>query len=188
MNEMISSPLKKDNPYRVVWGAQRFRLSIGWKTLVAFFVVAFIPLIGVTMLVDNILVGVARQHISGALATSLHSAQAAHASRLGTVNVILSHSASAPGVKEALSEKKKAPLVDLLQDFAFNLPFVDAWLAMDTKGNVIARRNGSAGDQVALNTILPQVMSNGYAVVSTEALSRDIFLRENPERFLRLER
>jgi diguanylate cyclase (GGDEF)-like protein len=188
MNKMTSSLLKKEKPYRVVWGAQRFRLSIGWKTLVAFFVVAFIPLIGVTMLVDNILVGVARQHISGALATSLHSAQAAHASRMGTVNVILSHSASAPGVKEALSEKKKAPLVDLLQDFAFNLPFVDAWLAMDTKGNVIARRNGSAGDQVALNTILPQVMSNGYAVVSTEALSRDIFLRENPERFLRLER
>lgn len=188
MIKTTSSLLNKANPYRVVWGAQRFRLSIGWKTLIAFFIVAFIPLIGVTMLVENILVGVARQHVSGALATSLHGAQAAHASRLGTVNVILSHSASSPVVKEALAEKKKAPLVDLLQDYAFNLPFVDAWLAMDTKGNVIARRNGSSGDQVALNTILPQVVSNGYAVVSTETLSRDIFLRENPERYLRLER
>ncbi|PWB53739.1 MAG: hypothetical protein C3F18_07065, partial [Nitrosomonadales bacterium] len=188
MNNTTSSPLKKGNPYRVVWGAQRFRLSIGWKTLIAFFIVAFIPLIGVTMLVENILVGVARQHISNALTTSLRGAQAAHAGRLGTVNVILSHSASSPLVKEALAEKKKAPLVDLLQDYAFNLPFVDSWLAMDTKGNVIARRNGSAGDQVALNTILPQVVSNGYAAVSTEALSRDIFLRENPERYLRLER
>ncbi|MDP2783804.1 MAG: diguanylate cyclase [Sulfurimicrobium sp.] len=188
MNKTTSSLLDKGNPYRVVWGAQRFRLSIGWKTLIAFFVVAFIPLIGVTMLVENILVGVARQHIYNTLASSLHGAQAAHAGRLSTVNVILSHSASSPAVKEALAEKKKAPLVDLLQDYAFNLPFVDAWLAMDTKGNVIARRNGSAGDQIALNTILPQVVSNGYAVVSTEALSRDVFLRENPERYLRLER
>jgi len=188
MNKTTSGLPVKANPYRVVWGAQRFRLSIGWKTLIAFFIVAFIPLIGVTMLVENILVGVARQHVSSALTTSLHGAQAAHAGRLGTVNVILSHSASSPVVKEALAEKKKTPLVDLLQDYAFNLPFVDAWLAMDTKGNVIARRNGSAGDQVALNTILPQVVSNGYAVVSTEILSRDIFLRENPERYLRLER
>lgn len=188
MIKITFSLLEKGSPYRVVWGAQRFRLSIGWKTLIAFFIVAFIPLIGVTMLVENILVGVARQHVSSALATSLRGAQAAHAGRLGTVNVILSHSASSPVVKEALAEKKKAPLVDLLQDYAFNLPFVDAWLAMDIKGNVIARRNGSAGDQVALNTILPQVVSNGYAVVSTETLSRDIFLRENPERYLRLER
>lgn len=179
---------KKSSPYRVVWGAQRFRLSIGWKTLIAFFVVAFTPLIGVTMLVENVLVGVARQHISSALDTSLHNAQVAHAGRLGTVNAILSHSASSPAVKEALAGKKKAPLVELLQDYAFNLPFVDSWLAMDTKGNVISRRNGSAGDQVALNAILPQVVSNGYAVISTEALSRDIFLRENPERYLRLER
>lgn len=188
MIKITFSLLEKGSPYRVVWGAQRFRLSIGWKTLIAFFIVAFIPLIGVTMLVENILVGVARQHVSSALVTSLRGAQAAHAGRLGTVNVILSHSASSPVVKEALAEKKKAPLVDLLQDYAFNLPFVDAWLAMDIKGNVIARRNGSAGDQVALNTILPQVVSNGYAVVSTETLSRDIFLRENPERYLRLER
>lgn len=187
MNKPFSL-LNKGNPYRVVWGAQRFRLSIGWKTLIAFFIVAFIPLIGVTMLVKNILVDVARQHISSALVSSLHGTQAAHASRLGTVNVILSHSASSSVVKEALAEKKKASLVELLQDNAFNLPFVDSWLAMDTKGNVIARRNGSAGDQVALNSILPQVVSSGYAVVSTEALSRDIFLRENPERFLRLER
>ena len=172
----------------MVWGAQRFRLSIGWKTLIAFFIVAFIPLIGVTMLVESILVKVARQHISSALTTSLHGAQSAHAGRLGTVSAILSHSASSQAVKDALVEKRKAPLVDLLQEYAFNLPYVDSWLAMDIKGNVIARRNGTAGDQVALNTILPQVVSNGYAVVSAETLSRDIFLRENPERYLRLER
>ncbi|MDP2110770.1 MAG: diguanylate cyclase [Thiobacillus sp.] len=188
MNKTTSGLPEKENPYRVVWGAQRFRLSIGWKTLIAFFIVAFIPLIGVTLLVENILGGVARQHVYDKLATSLHSAQAAHAGRLGTINVILSHSASSPAVREALAEKKKAPLVDVLQDYAFNLPFVDAWLVMDTKGNVIARRNGSSGDQVALSTILPQVVSNGYAAVSTEILSRDIFLRENPERYLRLER
>jgi diguanylate cyclase (GGDEF)-like protein len=188
MNKTASSLVEKRNPYRVVWGAQRFRLSIGWKTLIAFFIVAFIPLIGVTMLVEDVLTGVARQHVSNTLAASLRTAQAAHVDRLGTISVILGYSASSPLVKEALAEKKKGPLVDLLQDYAFNLPFVDAWLAMDTKGNVIARRNGSAGDQVALNTILPQVVSNGYAVVSTEALSRDIFLRENPERYLRLER
>ncbi|MDZ4184063.1 MAG: hypothetical protein U1D97_03665, partial [Desulfuromonadales bacterium] len=140
MNKTTSGLPEKENPYRVVWGAQRFRLSIGWKTLIAFF---FIPLIGVTLLVENILGGVARQHVYDKLATSLHSAQAAHAGRLGTINVILSHSASSPAVREALAEKKKAPLVDVLQDYAFNLPFVDAWLVMDTKGNVIARRNGS---------------------------------------------
>ncbi len=188
MNKTTPNLPGKESPYRVVWGAQRFRLSIGWKTLIAFLIVALIPLIGVTMLVESILVDVARQHISSALTTSLHSAQAAHAGRLGTVNVILSQSAASPVVKEALAEKKKAPLVDLLQDYAFNLPFVDSWLAMDVKGNVIARRNGSAGDQVGLNTLLPQVTSNGYAIVSTEALSRDVFLRENPERYLRLER
>lgn len=182
------SNFKKSSPYRVVWGAQRFRLSIGWKTLIAFFIVAFIPLIGASMLVENTLLSVAQKNVSSALSAGLQSAQQAHAGRLAMINVILSHSASTSVVKDAIAEKKKTPLVELLQDCAFNLPFVDAWLAIDAKGNVITRRNGGGGDQVTLNNILPQVMSNGYAVTSTETLSRDIFLRENPERYLRLER
>lgn len=190
-NEMIRatfSNFKKSSPYRVVWGEQRFQLSIGWKTLIAFFIVGFLPLIGASLLVENILLSVAQKNVSSALSAGLQSVQIAHAGRLATVSVILSHSASTSIVRDSIAEKKKTPLAELLQDCAFNVPFVDAWLAIDAKGNVIARRNGSGGDQVTLNNILPQVMSNGYAVTSTETLSRDIFLRENPERYQRLER
>lgn len=186
---MIRAPFgnfKKSSPYRVVWGAQRFRLSIGWKTLIAFFIVGFIPLIGVSMLVENILLGVAQKNVSSALNAGLQSAQHAHAGRLAMVNAILNHSASASIVKDAIAEKKKTPLAELLQDYASNVPFVDAWLAIDAKGNVIARRSGSGGDRVTLNHILPQVMSSGYAVTETETLSRDVFLRENPDRYQRL--
>lgn len=188
---MIRAPFgnfKKSSPYRVVWGAQRFRLSIGWKTLIAFFIVGFIPLIGVSMLAENILLSVAQKNVSSALSAGLQSAQYAHAGRLATVNVILNHSASTSIVKDAIAGKKKTFLAELLQDCAFNVPFVDAWLAVDAKGNVLARPNGSGGDQVTLNHILPKIVSNGYAVTSTEALSRDVFLRENPERYQRLER
>ena len=38
------------NPFRVVWGPQRFYLSIGWKTLIAFALVVFIPMLGLMAL------------------------------------------------------------------------------------------------------------------------------------------
>lgn len=52
MSETAVAVPGRKNPYRVVWGAQRFRLSIGWKTLIAFFIVLSVPLTGVTLLVQ----------------------------------------------------------------------------------------------------------------------------------------
>ncbi len=185
---MAAGASGRRSPYRVVWGVQRFPLSIGWKTLIAFFIVACIPLVGVTLLIERVLGDVAEQHVRNTLTISLHGAQGAHAGRLDTLNALLSQSATLQTAREALLEQRKAPLRELLQGHAFNLPYVDAWLATDTKGNVIARRNDNAGDQIILNTILPQVVSRGHTVVSNEILSRDIFLLESPERYLRLER
>lgn len=188
MTEAAAGVSGKRSPYRVVWGAQRFRLSIGWKTLIAFFIVLCVPLVGVTLLVQRVLEEVAQQHVHNTLAVSLHGAQAAHAGRLDTLSALLSQTAALPMAKDAFAERRRVPLRELLQGHAFNLPYVDAWLATDTKGNVIARRSENAGDQVVLNAILPQALNRGHGIVSNEILPRDVFLLEGPERYLRLER
>jgi diguanylate cyclase (GGDEF)-like protein len=143
---------------------------------------------GMTMLAENALLDVARQNTISLLSSSQRSAARAFSDRLGLVTAVLTQSSMNPAVKEAVRGKNGGALVDLLQKHAVNLPFADVWLAVDAEGNVIARRNGSSGDQVALNNILPHVFNTGETVTSTEILSRDIFLRENPERYLRLER
>lgn len=174
--------------FRVVWGPQRFRLSIGWKTLIAFLIAVFVPLAGITFLTDAALTGFTRQHHVSAMTAGLRGALKAHADRMGAVAAVLSFSAANPSVKDAVSDRKRPPLAEMLQHHALNLSFVDAWLAIDTKGNVISRRNGSGGDQVALSGLLSQAANNGFPVTGVEILSRDIFLRENNERYLRLER
>jgi diguanylate cyclase (GGDEF)-like protein len=174
--------------FRVVWGPQRFRLSIGWKTLIAFLIAVFVPLAGITYLTEAALASFTRQHHVSAMTAGLRGALKAHADRLGAVAAVLSYSASNPAVKEAVAEKKRAPLAETLQQHAINLSFVDAWLVIDPKGNVVSRRNGSGGDQVALSGLLSQAANNGFPVTGMEILPRDIFLRENNERYLRLER
>ncbi len=177
-----------ESAYCVVWGPQRFRLSIGWKTLIAFMIAVFVPLLGITFLTDTALTSFTRQHHNDAMSAGLRSAMKAHADRMGAVAAVLSYSASSPVVKEAMLERKRIPLAEMLQQHALNLPFVDAWLAIDTKGNVVSRRNSSHGDQVALGGLLAQAAGNGFPVTGVEILSRDVYLRENPERYLRLER
>lgn len=184
----IPNAHEKSGSYQVVWGPQRFRLSIGWKTLIAFALVVFLPMIGLTVLSESALLKVVQHNAANTLAASLHSAQRAYSDRAGMVSAVLAHTAAIPGAQEAMRTRDNGRLVDLLQQHAGQLPFADAWLAIDTKGNVIARRNGSGGDSVTLNRVLAHVVHTGEAVSSTEILPRDIFLRENLERHLRLER
>ncbi len=188
MSETAAVVPGRKNPYRVVWGAQRFPLSIGWKTLIAFFIVLSVPLTGITFLVQRVLEDTAQRHVQDTLGMSVHGALAAHAGRLDTLSALLSHTAALQMTKDALAERRSAPLRELLQQHAFNLAYVDAWLVTDPKGNVIARRNNNAGDQVMLNAVLPQVVNLGQSSISNEIIPRDVFLLESPERYLRLER
>ncbi|MEW5944210.1 MAG: diguanylate cyclase [Pseudomonadota bacterium] len=183
----LNAPEKSGN-YQVVWGPQRFRLSIGWKTLIAFALVVFLPMIGLTALSENALLKVVRQNAANALAVGLHSAQRAYSDRAATVSAVLAHTAAIPGTQEAMRTRDRSGLADLLQQHAAQLPFADSWLAIDAKGTVIARRNGSGGDYVTLNNVLSHVVRSREAVSSTEILPRDVFLRENQERYLRLDR
>lgn len=188
MVDQLRAHVAGKRAFRVVWGAQRFRLSIGWKTLIAFLIAVFVPLAGITYLTDAALTSFTRQHHVSAMTAGLRGALKAHADRMGAVAAVLSYSAANPAVKEAVADRKRMPLAEILQQHALNLSFVDAWLAIDPKGNVVARRNGSGGDIVALSGLLSQAASNGFPVTGVEILPRDIFLRENNERYLRLER
>lgn len=188
MDSKVPESRDGSTAFRVVWGPQRFRLSIGWKTLIAFLVAVFLPLAGITYLAERALSTMARDYQSSSLGAGLRAALKSHSDRMASVTAVLSSAAASPALKAAVADERKTPLAELLQQLALNQSFVDAWVAVDPRGSVIARRNGSGGDHLVLNNLLSQAVNTGYPAGGMEILSRDVFLRENPERFLRLER
>lgn len=172
-----------NNLFRVVWGPQRFYLSIGWKTLIAFALVVFIPMLGLMALTDRTLRHAMEQETLHSLEANLRGAWRVYHERSNSLRSSLMQSASTPETAQLIKTRNVRALTELLTRNAAQLPYTDVWLAIDAKQQIIARRNGDDGGRLLLNNLVNRAYSSMAPVTSTELLSNELFLAENPLKF-----
>src|SRR5512139_1627020 len=118
-------------PFRVVWGPQRFYLSIGWKTLIAFALVVFIPMLGLMALTDRTLRHAMEEETLRSMEANLRGAWRVYYERSNTLRSALMQSASDPETSQMVKTHDIRALTDLLSRNAAQLPFTDVWLIVD---------------------------------------------------------
>jgi diguanylate cyclase (GGDEF)-like protein len=171
------------NPFRVVWGPQRFYLSIGWKTLIAFALVVFIPMLGLMALTERTLRHAMEDETLRGMEANLRGAWRVYHERSNSLRSSLMQSASSPEASQLVKTRNVRALSELLSRNAAQLPFTDVWLVIDAQQQIIARRNGRDGGRLLLNNLVNRAYSSKEAVTSTELLSNELFLAENPLKF-----
>ncbi|HEY0720588.1 MAG TPA: diguanylate cyclase [Gammaproteobacteria bacterium] len=173
----------KPNNFRVVWGPQRFYLSIGWKTLIAFAMVVFIPMLGLMALTDHTLRRAMEEETLRSMEANLRGAWRVYYERSNTLRSALMQSANTPETVQTVKSGNARALAELLSRNAAQLPFTDVWLVIDSQSQIIARRQGSSGGPLLLNNIVSRAFASLEPVASTELLSNELFLAENPLKF-----
>lgn len=171
---------ESSNLYRVVWGPQRFRLSIGWKTLIAFALVVFIPMFGLLHITERTLRESMEAETYHSLEANLRGAWRVYHERHNNLRSALVLSGATPGSQAAFRHDSEAQLTALLNRQAGLLPYVDVWLAFDGDQRVLARRNGETGQKVFLNNLVSQAYALQEPIIATELLSNELFLEANP--------
>lgn len=183
-------PPSADNPnksYRVIWGPQRFRLSIGWKTLIAFALVVFIPMLGLMQITGKTLRDAMENETLHSLEANLRGAWRVYYERSNNIRSALILSASTPSVKSAMGRTDSRELTEVLTRHAALMPYVDVLLALGPDQRIVARRNGQTGEQVFLNNLVSRAYTFLEGVTSTELLPNQIFIGENPLRYSNLD-
>ncbi len=170
-------------PFRVVWGPQRFYLSIGWKTLIAFALVVFIPMLGLMALTDHTLRRAMEEETLRNMEANLRGAWRVYHERSNTLRSALMQSASTPETAQMVKSHNTRALAELLTRNAAQLPFTDVWLVIDNQSQIIARRQEGDSGPLLLNTIVGRAFTSLEPVASTELLSNELFLAENPLKF-----
>src|SRR5512139_2966013 len=141
-------------PFRVVWGPQRFYLSIGWKTLIAFALVVFIPMLGLMALTGHTLRHAMEEETLRSMESNLRGAWRVYHERSNTLRSALAQSASSPETVQMVKNRNTRAMSDLLARNAAQLPFTDVLLVVDEHQQIIARRHGENGGRPQLNTLV----------------------------------
>ncbi|MDQ1314947.1 MAG: hypothetical protein QG662_1056 [Pseudomonadota bacterium] len=174
-NRSAASPA---NVYRVVWGRQRFYLSVAWKTLIAYALVVFLPMYGITYLSENMLTRALHENAFGALSASSGWALRSQQERADLLAGALAHMAADAEIRQSLREKDRDGLAGALRQLADLQPFAGALLAVDAQGGVVAGNHGAA-DIPGLESLLPRALDAGETFSSFEILPREMHAREN---------
>ncbi len=180
-------PVAKEEVFRVAWGPQRFYLSMGWKTLIAFALVVFIPMLGLLALTSSALRDALEKETLNALESNLRGAWRVFHQRSDSLRDALLQSAATPAVQDALAAEDRTALIRLLHRHAALHPFADVWLAIDRDQRIVARRHGPTGDIATLNNTVTQALALDKPVVSAELLSNALFMEENPLEYASLD-
>lgn len=186
---MTSNRHKQDfhaNRFRVVWGPQRFYLSIGWKTLIAFALVVFIPMLGLMALTERTLRHAMEDETLRSMEANLRGAWRVYHERSNTLRSALMQSAGSPETVQMVKAHNARSLSALLSRNAAQLPFTDVWLVIDAQHNILARRQGDGGGRLLLDNLVNRAYTSLEPVTSTELLSNELFLAENPLKYSNL--
>ena len=177
----------RDNVFRVVWGPQRFYLSLGWKTLIAFALVVFVPMAGLLTLTKQTMRDALENETAHALEANLRSAWSAYQRPLEDVRIALVQDAGDDGVARQLEQHDAAALYRMLERHARRFSFVDLWFAIDREQVVRGRIRGELGDHYSLGSGLGRALGTlRENLITTELLPRALFVSEDPQRFAAL--
>lgn len=179
MKQENRSPASPANIYRVVWGKQRFYLSVAWKTLIAYALVVFLPMYGITYLSEKMLTRALHENAFSALSASSGWALRAEQQRADLLAGALANMAADAEIGRLLREKDQAGLAGRLAGLQ---PFAASLLAVDAGGGVVAGNQGAA-DIHALARRLPRgiVAGETFSAFETLPLAVDAASATRPE-------
>jgi diguanylate cyclase (GGDEF)-like protein len=160
---------------------------MGWKTLIAFALVVFIPMLGLLALTSSALRDALENETLNGLEANLRGAWRVFHERSNSLRDALLQSASTPAVQDALKRADRTALTALLNRHGTLHPYADVWLVLDRDQRIIARRHGPVGEIALLNNAVAQAMALDKPVVSTELLSNVLFMQENPLEYSNLD-
>lgn len=172
------------DPYRVVWGRQRFRLSVGWKTLIAFALVLFVPMAGVLAVsTDALRKALTEESVQG-LEDSLRGGWRMLGERLASARELLEFAADDPALQVRAGPVPDQDALRIqLERKARQLPTIDLWFALGPDGRVLARPGGLPGGRIPLDAVLSRVASGGQSVVTTQRFRGALLAREDRDRY-----
>ncbi len=172
--EVWSVPKK----FRVIWSDWRFTLPIGVKTLIAFVLITAVLTGGFYYFISVKFSSHIKRDELSQLRSHLQGALSLYQSRTEQMKFGMLQAASEDGVRAALQRRDQGFLRRMLNTYSGVRPYVDIWAVVDARGRVIARKNADAGDILEINGIVEKAISMGQPIISTEAVSRDVLLRE----------
>jgi len=175
------------NVFRVIWGPQRFYLSLGWKTLIAFALVVFLPMGGLLFITEQTMRDTLETETAHTLEANLRSAWAAYQRPLEDVRIALAQASSNEQTSTALAQHDATALLRILARQARRFSYVDLWFAVDKNGTVRGRMLGALGNHFNFGAGLGRALGTlRENLITTELLARELFTSEDPERFAKL--
>jgi hypothetical protein len=177
----------RDSVFRVVWGPQRFYLSLGWKTLIAFALVVFVPMAGLLTITKQTMRDALENETAQALEANLRSAWNAYQRPLEDVRIALVQDADNDRTTLYLQQRDAAGLYRLLERNARRFSFVDLWFAIDRDQVVRGRIRGELGNHYNFGSGLGRALGTlRENLITTELLPRALFVSEDPQRYAEL--
>lgn len=167
--------------FRVVWSEWRFTLPIGVKTLIAFILITAVLTSGFYYFISVNFSSHIRIDALAELRSHLQGAWSLYQSRPEQMKFGMLQAASDEAVKAALKRHDREFFRKILHEYSGVRSYVDMWAVVDEQGRVVARRNGGSGDILEINGVIDRAISSGRPMISTEAVSKDVLLRESME-------
>ncbi len=163
-----------NNSYRVVYGAWRPRLSIGTKTLLAFFALIFL-LSGSFYYFSTVKLSerIEKEALND-LNLKLKGSWKIYYSRMEQMKLGMLQAANQGSIKAAVEAKDAIVLSGLLSEFKTARPYVDIWAVVDRHGRVIASTSKDmTGRRLEINGLVAKAIHTSEPVSSTEEVGVD---------------
>ncbi len=173
--------------YRVAPGTWRPNLSIGAKTLLAFFLIITLLAGGFYYYTTVALSSRIEREALGDLYSKLKGAWKLYYERMDQMRLGMLQAGSETAIKELVRRRDSRGLKDLLSGYSSTRPYVDFWAVVDTRRTVIGRKSGATGDFLEINGVVERAINTGEAITSTEVVTKDLLARESIELASRVE-
>jgi len=183
MNWPRKTQTERGSLYQVVWGPQRFYLSIGWKTLIAFMLIVVLPMFGLSVITAMMLRSTLETETTHALEGKLRGAWQVYNERPAQLRAVLAQAAVNPAVQAGISARDSAALETVFQHQAALLPYTNVWLALDKNRALITRHNDdirAADIEPSIGKLLTRAYRSGEVGVSSELIASTLFVEQSP--------
>lgn len=167
--------------YRATLTGWRPGLTIGAKTLLAFFLIITLLAGGFYYFTTVAISSRVEKEALGDLYSKLKGTWKLYYERMDQMQLGMLQAGSEPAIKDLVRRRDGEELKKLLSGYSSTRRYVDLWAVVDTERTVIGRKNGLTGDLLEINGVVERALRTGEAITSTEVVSRDTLVRESAE-------
>ncbi len=157
----------------------RPKINIGTKTLIAFTLVFWIPVIALTVgLYHSFSSSMFKEELK-TVKTTLRGARVIYEERTRALQSTLKHITNMNDIKTNFGQKSIFDIEQVLIDIGKENNHVDLLMAVDENQKVIGRRNSRNSDIIILGDALSRALMTGETIYTTELISREMVAMED---------